>query len=88
MLVQVLVAVTQKVVLVNDIWPSLCYILAYCKNRYEESRDIRELLDLTIVVLGNLCYEHPEIQSKLRDSKILQELCDLPTNFLVDKRCV
>jgi hypothetical protein len=88
MLVQVFFTVMQKIVLINDIWSSLNYILTYCKDHYEESHDIHELLDLTIVVLGNLCYENYDIQSMLHESNTLQELCNLPTNCLVDKRCV
>lgn len=40
------------------------------------------------MVLGYLCFENAEIQTKLNHCKIVTELCNLPTNFIYDKRCV
>lgn len=39
-------------------------------------------------MLGAISFENADIQSKINDSKILYELCNLPTNFVVDKKCV
>jgi len=88
MLVQVSSSTTQRIVLAGDIWPSLLHLLLYTKDHYQESKDIKELLDLLIVVLGYICFENSEVQTKLNESRIVNELCNLPTNFVVDKRCV
>jgi len=40
------------------------------------------------VVLGYICFENSDIQTKLNESRIVNELCNLPTNFIYDKRCV
>ncbi len=52
-------SITQRIVLSGDVWKSLCFIVAYTKDRYENSNDTRELLDLAIILLGYLCYDSP-----------------------------
>lgn len=66
----------------------LSHVVRFCKHNYDNSIDVKQLLNESIVLLGYLALDNTQFQLCTYEQGLLGELCNLPTKFLIEKTLI
>jgi len=64
------------------------YLLTYCNDHYDNSEDVKDLLNELILLIGYFCVIHPTNQEilSLGTPTLMQKLSGLPVPYFTDKK--